>query len=134
MTDAIKPDKPRILLIEDSEATQRLVRMCLCRRGHSLTSRDTGPAGLEEALAEDYDLILLDIALPGMDGWEVLRQIRASDHRNDPRVIVLTAHHDTILTPDPHLLESVKAFVPKPFEIADFERIVEQVLAEAADA
>lgn len=126
----MRDGKAQILIIEDSDATRMLLEVCLDRQEYEITSRATGPSGLEEALARDHDLLILDIALPGMGGWEVLEHIRADEHRRDIAVIVLTAHHDTVLSEDAPLVSSIEAFVPKPFEVSDLERLVTEVLAD----
>ena len=125
--------KSRILIVEDSEATRQLLEMCLVRYDYQLTSCATGPSGLEAALNQHFDLLLLDIALPGIDGWEILRQVRADATRSKLPVIVLTAHHDTTVTKDGPLLESIQGFIPKPFDISDLEATIATVLAETRD-
>src|ERR1700677_792851 len=71
------PSPPRLLLIEDDVRLCRLVKDYLEAMGYSLSMAHTGPSGLALALAGKFHAILLDVMLPGMDGFEVLRQIRA---------------------------------------------------------
>jgi DNA-binding response OmpR family regulator len=71
------PSPPRLLLIEDDARLCRLVKEYLETMGYSLAMAHTGPSGLALALAGKFHAILLDVMLPGMDGFEVLRQIRA---------------------------------------------------------
>jgi DNA-binding response OmpR family regulator len=71
------PSPPRLLLIEDDVRLCRLVKDYLETMGYSLSMAHTGPSGLALALAGKFHAILLDVMLPGMDGFEVLRQIRA---------------------------------------------------------
>ena len=123
--------KPRILFIEDSEGTCELVERALGVHGHQVDSRYDGPSGLEAALTGDYDILLLDIALPGMFGWEVLRTVRESFSEDQLPVIVLTAHHDTKLSDDTKdLAATVVRVMSKPFDLADLARTVNRVLAE----
>jgi DNA-binding response OmpR family regulator len=71
------PSPPRLLLIEDDVRLCRLVKEYLETMGYSVSMAHTGPSGLALALAGKFHAILLDVMLPGMDGFEVLRQIRA---------------------------------------------------------
>ncbi|MEZ5399442.1 MAG: response regulator transcription factor [Bryobacteraceae bacterium] len=66
----------RLLLIEDDRRLCRLVQEYLEGMGYTVAAAHTGPAGLERALRETFDAIILDVMLPGMDGFEVLRRIR----------------------------------------------------------
>ena len=82
----------RILIVEDDEAIVRALRRGLATHGHQLVSADNGEDGIAMATDEFVEFVLLDIALPGPDGQEVLRRIRAS--RPDLPVLMLTARDD----------------------------------------
>ncbi|MCH7668070.1 MAG: response regulator [Acidobacteria bacterium] len=81
-----------VLVVEDSQVIQRLIEVCLRPAGFDVEMRDDGPTGLEAALEMKPDLVILDVGLPGMDGWEVLAEIRSSEDAADLKVMVLTAH------------------------------------------
>ena len=66
----------RILIIEDDADISAIERDYLEINGYETVIAETGPDGMKEALTENYDLIILDIMLPGMDGFEVCRNIR----------------------------------------------------------
>jgi two-component system response regulator CpxR len=89
MTDEFT--KIRILIIDDDPKICRLVRDYLEPFGFEVESAQTGPQGLERALAGDFQAVLLDVMLPGMDGFEVLRQLRRS---STVPVLMLTALGD----------------------------------------
>jgi DNA-binding response OmpR family regulator len=80
-------DAPRLLIIEDDVRLCGLVKDYLEDMGYSLSMAHTGPAGLALALAEPFQAVLLDVMLPGMDGFEVLRRLRI--HSQVP-VLMLT--------------------------------------------
>lgn len=84
-------DKTRVLIIDDDPKLCRLVKDYLDPMGYEVESAGTGPAGLEKALAGDYQAVILDVMLPGMDGFEVLRRIRQS---STVPVLMLTALGD----------------------------------------
>lgn len=66
----------RLLVIDDDEKLCRMVGQYLAPHGYAVTFAHTGPSGLEAALAAAYDIIILDVMLPGFDGFEVLRRLR----------------------------------------------------------
>lgn len=79
----------RILIIEDEDKAADYLRQGLTESGYTVDRAGTGIDGFHQALQTDYALILLDVNLPTMDGWEVLELIR---RRKQTRVIMLTAH------------------------------------------
>ncbi len=79
---------PRILLVDDDERLASLLGRYLHGHGFDVKSARDGPAGLSRALSEDFDLIILDVMLPGMDGFQVLKELRRA--RQVP-VLMLTA-------------------------------------------
>jgi DNA-binding response OmpR family regulator len=70
--------KARLLVIDDDRKLCRLIKDYLEPMGYAVESAHTGPDGLEKALSEDWQAVLLDVMLPGMDGFEVLKQLRRS--------------------------------------------------------
>jgi CheY-like chemotaxis protein len=73
---------PKILLVEDNEMNRDMLSRRLERRGYSVVVAQDGERGHSLARSEAPDLILMDISLPAMDGWEVTRLLKA-DHRAD---------------------------------------------------
>lgn len=66
----------KILVVDDEDRIRRLLKMYLERENYQIEEADNGSDALEMALAEEYDLILLDLMMPGIDGIEVCRQLR----------------------------------------------------------
>src|SRR5213082_3105902 len=91
-----RPDAPKlaVLLVEDNSVNRRLAQMVLARHGHAITAVDSGAAALEALEHGRFDLILMDVHLPGMDGIETTRAIRRSERHCGRRIpiIALTAH------------------------------------------
>ncbi len=83
----------KILMIEDERAICDIVTFNLIKEGHEVVAAYDGQDGIDKALAESYDLILLDVMLPKLDGWGVLRQLR--EKKSTP-VIMLTAREEEI--------------------------------------
>ena len=83
---------PRILLVEDNELNRDMLSRRLIRRGYQVDLAADGKEGLQIAESSSPDLILLDLSLPGMDGWEVLRQLKQHPRMKHIPVVALTAH------------------------------------------
>jgi len=114
-----------ILVVEDEEAIRTGLIDVLVFHGYEVDSAATGPSGLEKALTGKYDLILLDIMLPGVDGYEICNRIRAEDR--DQPIIMLTAK-----TSDEEIIQGLKLgaddYVAKPFSIQQLVLRIEAVL------
>jgi DNA-binding response OmpR family regulator len=83
--------KKRILVVDDDPATSRLVRHCLEWRGYEVVERSSGMEALAWLEWERADLIILDVVMPGLSGFEVCRRLRARAGTRDTPVIFLTA-------------------------------------------
>ncbi len=83
---------PRILVVEDNEENRDALSRRLQRRGFEVLLAVDGKAGLAMAKAEKPDLVLMDMNMPELDGWEATRQIKAEPDLVDLPVIALTAH------------------------------------------
>ena len=82
----------KILLIEDNEMNRDMLSRRLERRGYQVVIAEDGATGVSMAKSEDPDLVLMDMSLPILDGWEATRQIKASPDTKGIPVIALTAH------------------------------------------
>ncbi|MFM7214408.1 MAG: response regulator transcription factor [Verrucomicrobiota bacterium] len=89
--DTTTPSGTRVLVIDDDRKLCRLIRDYLSPMGYSVEAVHTGPEGVERATAETWQAVILDLMLPGMDGFEVLKRIRA---RSEVPVLMLTARGD----------------------------------------
>jgi CheY-like chemotaxis protein len=82
----------KILIIEDTENNRVLLTRRLKPRGHEIVTAEDAERGLALVPAEHPDLILMDVGLPGMDGWNATRQLKAAPGSSQIPVIALTAH------------------------------------------
>ena len=83
---------PKILLVEDNEMNRDMLSRRLTRNGYEVSIAVDGQQGADMALSERPDLILMDMSLPVIDGWEATRRIKANDATRRIPVIALTAH------------------------------------------
>lgn len=117
--------KAHILIVEDEPAISDGLTDVLIYHGYSVEVADTGPDGLSKALTGKYDLVLLDIMLPGMDGYTVCDRVRARD-REQP-IIMLTAKSE-----DEDIVAGLKLgaddYVAKPFSVQQLVLRIEAVL------
>jgi CheY-like chemotaxis protein len=123
----------RVLVVEDSAVIQRLIAVCLRPAGVEVDTRADGPSGLEAALTTAPDLVILDVGLPRMDGWEVLERIRSDDRTRSMKVLVLTAHaqEETRERAD---RGGADAFLTKPFRPDDLRGVALGLLSGSAAA
>jgi CheY-like chemotaxis protein len=118
----------RVLVIEDSASVRRLIEVCLRVLGIEVSSASDGLSGLEAIREQSPDAVVLDIGLPGVDGWEVLRQLRDDDATAGIKVLVLTAHAQPEMA-DKAAKGGADSFMTKPFRPIDLRVQVEKLLA-----
>ncbi len=82
----------RILLVEDNEMNRDMLSRRLTRKGFEVETAGDGREGVEMAKTGEYDLILMDMSLPEIDGWEATRQLRAAPDTERTPIVALTAH------------------------------------------
>jgi len=83
---------PKILLVEDNEMNRDMLSRRLQKKGYTVVTAQDGEKGYSLARSEAPDLILMDISLPAMDGWEVTRLLKANASTRHIPIIALTAH------------------------------------------
>jgi DNA-binding response OmpR family regulator len=121
---------PRILAIEDDVAIRRGIVDALRYAGYEVSQAGDGQMGLELAVQSDYELLLLDLVLPGREGWEILREVRQV--RPTQPVIVLTAKGDEDDRVN-GLRLGADDYVVKPFSVRELLARVEAVLRRSPE-
>ena len=121
----------RILIVEDEEKLNRMIELELKYAGYETGKALDGRTGLDMALSGGYDLVLLDIMLPGLNGLEVLRRIRKENERLP--VILLTAR-DTTMDKVSGLDSGADDYVTKPFAIEELLARIRTALRKHAKA
>ena len=119
----------QVLVVEDAEATRRLIELSLSMDGFEVVQRVDGASGLEAARTLQPELIVLDIALPEMDGWEVLDRLRRDPSTRGIPVVVVTAH-DTPESRSKAGVATADAFLGKPFDLSQLRSIVSGLVGQ----
>ena len=116
-----------IICIEDEPEMIDLIRLILGRRGFNVIGAAGGKEGLEKVRQEPPDLILLDLMMPDMDGWEVYQQIKADDKTKNIPVIVVTAKAQSIDKVLGLHIAKVDDYIAKPFSPQELLASVDKV-------
>ena len=117
-----------ILCIEDEPEMIDLIRLILGRRGFDVKGANGGVEGLQMIRQEMPDLVLLDLMMPDMDGWEVYQQMKADERTKGIPVIVVTAKAQSIDKVLGLHIAKVDDYIAKPFSPQDLLSSVERVL------
>ncbi|HEV2881637.1 MAG TPA: response regulator [Pyrinomonadaceae bacterium] len=111
----------KVLVVEDYEDTRFLMRIELEKRGFRVFEAMDGVQGVESAMRERPDIILMDIGLPQIDGIEATRRIRGDSTMRDVLIVALTAHHETEYRAQA-LAAGCDAYLTKP---VDFDWLID---------
>ncbi len=126
--------KRRLLYIEDEQEMIDLVRLILNRRGFEIIGANGGREGLEAVRQLKPDLVLLDLMMPDMDGWDVYQQMKADPALANIPVIVVTAKAQSIDKVLGLHIARVDDYISKPFSPQELVDSVEKVLARYKEA
>ncbi len=116
-------NRPRVLVIDNEPGVQKLVKVNLTASGYEVLVTGDGETGLKLARSERPGLILLDLRMPGMSGWDVLKALKADSQLHNIPIIVMTASVRTNQEGSA-LHEGATAYMTKPFAV---EELLNQV-------
>ena len=120
---------PSILVVDDNEDNAHIIRDYLEARGYPISVAYNGDEAMELFEKEKPSLVLLDVMMPGRDGWQVCREMKQSESGRGVRVIMVTALQDW--TDKRQAIETgADDFVEKPFELARLAMVVERNAAQ----
>jgi two-component system cell cycle response regulator DivK len=116
-----------ILYIEDNPGNRMLVRRILEAEGYTVTEATDGPSGLEIAAQERFNLILLDINLPEIDGYDLAKRMRGMSNLDDVPILAVTAN---VMQGDKErtLAAGCDGFIPKPIDVDKLPELVKTAL------
>jgi CheY-like chemotaxis protein len=120
----VRAVRRHVLVVEDHADAREAVRCLLEVRGHRVDVAADGPGAIDTALTSHPEVVLVDIGLPGLDGYEVARRIRATDEGKHMRLVALTGYGD--VTARQRALESgFDAHLVKPIDPDQLYRLLE---------
>jgi len=117
----------KIVYIEDEQEMIDLVSLILSRKGYDIIGANGGREGLEIVKSELPDLILLDLMMPDLDGWDVYQQLKAEEDTSNIPVIVITAKAQSIDKVLGLHIAKVDDYISKPFSPQDLVKSIERV-------
>lgn len=117
----------KILLVEDNDSISKLVKYKLEKDGYAVELRENGIDGLKAIHESTFDLIILDVMMPGMSGFEVLQQMRETENLKNAKVMMLTSKsREEDLARGFNL--GVSEYMGKPFKVAELSMRVNKIL------
>jgi CheY-like chemotaxis protein/nitrogen-specific signal transduction histidine kinase len=120
-----------ILVVDDSPTHRMVARRILERRGHRISAVGSGPEAIEAVQAHRFDIILLDLWMPGMGGFETAAAIRATEER-DERTPIIALSADTVSELGENLADAgMDGLISKPFQVPQLLRTIEHLIDEA---
>jgi two-component system, OmpR family, alkaline phosphatase synthesis response regulator PhoP len=125
------PDQKTILVVEDSDEIRELLGFVLEAEGYQVLALDDGRDVVETAREQQPVLITLDLALPGKDGWAIVRELQDDDKTRDIPILVISAYTRELDAP---LRRRVARVISKPFYITQVVSEVEEILTSGGRA
>jgi CheY-like chemotaxis protein len=123
-------DAHRVLVVDDQEEILDLTVLVLDGAGYRTVTANSGLAALRRLAEERFDLVLLDINMPEMDGWETLRLLRADEHLANLPVVMFSVKGE-VMDQVHSLQEGATGYITKPFVVDDLVVQVKRVLDAA---
>jgi len=120
-----------VLVADDNEVAQRLCRRVLEKAGHRVLTASDGQEAVNLALQDSPDIILMDVAMPGMDGLEAMRQIRA---QKPGMTVVIASAHSMASDRDRFLAAGADDVLSKPFKLTELTGVVDRLGGRSSSA
>ncbi|MEX1248305.1 MAG: response regulator [Anaerolineales bacterium] len=124
----------KVVCVEDEPEMIDLIRLILSRKGFEVIGADGGVAGLAAVRREKPDLVLLDLMMPEMDGWQVYQQLKADPETAQIPVVVVTAKAQNIDKVLGLHIAKVDDYISKPFSLQELVDRVDAVIKRHAQA
>ena len=125
--------KNRILIVEDEESLLKLESILFTSKGYAVTGVRDGRAALESIAQSPPDLVVLDVMLPGLDGFEVCRTVKQNPETSDIPVVLLTAKKSSVDL-ERGRLAGADAYITKPFKSVKVLEVIEELITASQAA
>jgi CheY-like chemotaxis protein len=117
----------RILVVDDNYINRFVVRHLMEKRGHHVIEAESGEAALEAMSDKEIDFVLMDLRMPGMDGFETVRRYRSSTKHLPQVPIVALTSQNTQDCRDRSIAAGINALIAKPFDVSSIEYAIELI-------
>ena len=121
------PSRGRVLTVDDSAEMRVLVTASLEARGYSVEAVDSGYAALEATRLENFDAVILDVDMPGMDGLELGRALRKDPRTRASRIAMHTSMDESVVR---SIFDGYDVFLPKPCEARLLGECIDRLVAQ----
>jgi DNA-binding response OmpR family regulator len=128
-----EPKLPPILVVDDNEDNANIIRDYLEARGYPISVAYNGDQAMQLFKSVNPTVVLLDVMMPGRDGWQVCREMKADASGRPLRIVMVTALQDW-MDKRQALETGADDYVEKPFELAKLVAVVERNIAQLAQA
>jgi len=124
----IAEQQKKIIIIDDEPSVGTLLKINLKHKGYSIATAESGVEGIAKAEAEQFDLIILDVALPGMNGIEICRTFRENKNYLEIPIVMISSRSDN-LTIEQTRCAGASDYLVKPFTFEELIQKIEDHLA-----
>ena len=118
-------ERMRILVVDDNDINRFVVRHLMEKRGHHIIEAESGEAALEAMSDKEVDFVLMDLRMPGMDGFETVRRYRSSMKHLPPIPIIALTSQNTQDCRDRSIAAGINGLIAKPFDVSSIEYAIE---------
>src|SRR5574341_563253 len=115
----------KVLLIDDNVDMQKMLSVVLKKQGHEVVNADRGQQGIELATSQPFNVVVLDVMMPDMNGYDVCRILRADPRTRDTPIIILTARAQPV-DHQAALDAGADAYLAKPVDITDLHNKIQE--------
>lgn len=126
--NGIKPQDKLILIVDDDEGIRELLDVALKNEGFKTDKAPTGKDAIEKIKTNNYDMILLDLMLPGYGGFEILRELQIEGKTSIPVIIITGKYMDRSTKEMIKMEPNVSEFIEKPIKINYFISLIHKIL------
>lgn len=125
--EAESRDRPLILLADDDMDIRTLVRLAIEDLDYEIIEASDGEIALEQILVEQPDLVVLDVMMPGLTGWEICKYVKGKEHLKEIQILMLTAVGETVNQMTAPLY-GADAHLDKPFDMNEIVKVIQSLL------
>lgn len=121
--------RPVVLIVDDHDDTRELIKFVLERKGYRIVEAEDGEVALERGAEAHPDLVLMDLAIPKLDGLGVMKQLRERTDMQDTPILFISAHAESTVR-DQALAAGCNEYLTKPLDLDNLLRVLDQYISK----